>query len=83
MQATVDLPEDLLREIETLARREGASAPELVRRVLEEHIARSQPVAVAQIDVHLPLIPASETGAIYDIRGVEIDALLSRDDFAA
>lgn len=34
------------------------------------------------LDVHLPLIPASETGPIQPVTGKDVDELLARDDLA-
>ena len=76
MQATVELPEVVLR-LEMLARREGATPGDLIRRIVEDHVARSQPSAQRSFNVSLPLIPASETGPIGPITGKDVDVLLS------
>ena len=83
MQATIDLPEVVLRQLETLARREGATAADLIVRLVEAHVARCQPPAERIADVALPLIPASETGPILPVTGKDVDELLSRDHFTA
>ena len=43
MQATVELPEAVLQQLEVLARREDATPADLIRRIVEDHVARSQP----------------------------------------
>ena len=62
MQATVELPEAVLQRLEALARQEGAMAADLIRRLVEAHVRRGEPVVEPTHDVTLPLIPASETG---------------------
>ncbi len=76
MQATVELPEAVLQQIEMLARREGATPGDLIRRIVEDHVARSQPSAQRSLNVSLPLIPASETGPIRPVTGNDVDELL-------
>ena len=83
MQAIVELPEAVLRELEALARREGATAADLIRRLVEAHVKRSQPAAQRAHDVHLPLIPASETGPIRPVTGADVDELLASDHLTA
>jgi hypothetical protein len=58
MQARVELPEGVLQQLEMLARREGATPGDLIRRIVEEHVARCQPSAQRIFNVSLPLIPA-------------------------
>ena len=77
MQATVDLPEVVLQQLETLARREGATPGDLIRRIIEDHVARSQPSVQRILNVSLPLIPASETGPIRPVTGKDVDELLT------
>jgi negative regulator of replication initiation len=83
MRATVEIPEAVLRELEAMARREGATASDLIRRLVEAHVARSQPAVEHRLDVHLPLIPAAETGPIRPVTGADVDELFSRDHFSA
>jgi hypothetical protein len=42
MQATVVLPEAVLRELEALARSEGTTTGDLIQRIIEAHVARCQ-----------------------------------------
>jgi len=83
MQATVDIPEVVLHQLEMLARREGATPGDLIRRIVEDHVARSQPSVARGLDVSLPLIPASETGPIRPVTGKDVDELLSDDRLTA
>ena len=73
MQATVELPEVVLQQLEMLARREGATPGDLIRRIVEDHVARCQASAHRSVNVSLPLIPASETGPIRPITGKDVD----------
>jgi hypothetical protein len=83
MRATVELPEVVLQQLEMLARREGATPSDLIRRIVEDHVARRQPSARRRFSVSLPLIPVSETGPIRPITGKDVDVLLSDDHLPA
>jgi len=83
MQATVDLPDVVLRQIEALAESEGATPEDLIRRVVEAYVAGSPQPVQRKFDAPLPLIPASETGPIQPITGKDVDELVSRDDLPA
>ena len=83
MQATVELPEVVLQQLEMLARRVGATPDDLIRRIVEDHVARCQPSVQRSFNVCLPLIPACETGPIRPITGKDVDELLSDDHFPA
>jgi len=84
VQATIELPDVVLQQLEMLARREGATPGDLIRRIVEEHVARCQPAAHRPIfNVSLPLIPDSETGPIRPVTGRDVDELMSDDPFAA
>jgi hypothetical protein len=83
MQATVELPEVILQQLEVLARREGATPGDLIRRIVEDHVARSQPSEQRTFNVSLPLISASETGPIRPVTGEDVDELLSDDRLPA
>jgi hypothetical protein len=83
MQATVELPEVVLQQLEMLARREGATPGDLIRRIVEDHVSRFQPPLQRSFNVSLPLIPASETGPIQPLTGKDVDALLSDDHLPA
>jgi len=64
VHAPVELPDALLRQLELLAGRQGETPAELIRRLVEDYVASTQPVATRALDVPLPLIPAFETGPI-------------------
>jgi hypothetical protein len=83
MQATLELPEAVVRQLETLARQEGATPADLIRRLVDAHVASVGPSAQRNLEVHLPLIPASETGPIQPVTGADVDAILSRDHLTA
>jgi hypothetical protein len=83
MQATVELPEAVLQQLEMLAGREGATPGDLIRRIVEDHVARCQPPVERRLSVSLPLIPASETGPIRPVTGKDVDVLLSDDHLPA
>ena len=82
MQATVELPEGVLRQLEMLARREGVTPEDVIRRIVEDDVARSQRSVRRSLNVSLPLIPASETGPIRPITGKDMDEILSDDHLA-
>ena len=83
MQATVELPEPVLRKLETLARTEGMTTASLIQRIIEAHIATRQTTGERRFSVALPLIPASETGPILPVSGTDVDELLSFADLPA
>ncbi len=83
MQATVDLPEPLLRQLEEWAGREGATTADLIRRLVEEGLERTKPLVSVTDKVHLPLISAFETGPIQPVYGEELDELLTRENFTS
>jgi len=83
MRTTVELPEAALRQIEMLAGREGTTPGDLIRRIVEDHVARCQPSVQSSFTVSLPLIPASETGPIRPVTGKDVDVLLSDDHLPA
>ena len=75
MQATVELSEVVLRQLEMLAQQEGATPGDLIRRIVEDHVARSQPSVKHSLNVSLPLLAASETGPIRPITGKDVAPL--------
>jgi hypothetical protein len=83
MRATVELPEAVLRQIEMLAGGEGATPGDLIRRIVEDHVARCRPSVKRRFSASLPPIPASGTGPIRPITGKAVDALLSDDRLPA
>ena len=72
MQATVELPEPILDELQAVARRNGESVSEVIQRLVVMHLDhRGEPRG----EVALPLIPASETGPISPVTGAFLDEL--------
>ncbi|MEO8098896.1 MAG: CopG family transcriptional regulator [Acidobacteriota bacterium] len=78
MRATVELPDAVLQQLESLASREGATAADLIRRLVESHLNQRQAASPGQ-SVHLPLIPESETGPLRPVTRAKVDEILSRD----
>jgi hypothetical protein len=76
MQATVELPEAVLRQLEMVARQEGATPADLIRRLVEAHIETINAPSQPNLEARLPLIPASETGPIQPVTGKDVDANL-------
>jgi hypothetical protein len=79
MQATVDLPEPVLRRLEALAKQEGATSADLIQRLIEAHVERYSPPLPRDFEVDLPLITAVETGPIQPVTGSDVDEILSHD----
>jgi hypothetical protein len=80
MRAMLELPEALVRQLESVARQEGATPAELIERLVEAHLAG--PTASGRGDVRFPLIPAA-TGPVQPVTGADLDAIFGREDFAA
>ena len=83
MQATLELPEAVLRQLETLAKQEGATPADLIRRFVEARIETSDAPLQRSVEVRLPLIPASETGPIQPVTGADVDAIFSCDHLSS
>ena len=83
MQATVELPDAVLRQLEALAQSEGTTTASLIQRIVEAHVATRQSTNEGRSTVPLPMIPASETGPIQPVFGRDMDELLSGDHFSA
>jgi len=83
MQPTIELPEAVLRKLETLAEREGATPADVIRRFVEAQVETNRAPPQRGLEVHLPLIPASETGPIQPVTGADVDAILSGDHLSS
>lgn len=70
-------------QLEMLAKQEGATPADLIRRLVEARIETSSEPLQCNLEAHLPLIPASETGPIQPVTGADVDAILSRDHLTA
>jgi hypothetical protein len=77
MQATIEFPDAVLKELEFLASQEGATASDLILRLVDAHLHSRHAAVTARGDVGFPLIPLSETGAISPITGAALDELFS------
>jgi hypothetical protein len=78
MQVTVELSAAVIRELEIRARREGATLADLIRCLVEAHVEDSSAPAVRNLEAHLPLIAASETGPIHPVTGEAVFGSTSR-----
>jgi hypothetical protein len=83
MQAAVELPDAILSQLEMLAKQEGATPADLILRLVEAHVEQCSPPEQRTIEVHLPLIAASETGPIQPVTGGDVDEVFSRDHLTA
>jgi len=83
MQATVELPETVLRQLETLARSEGKTVADLIQQIVQSHMADRQTLNDLRSAASPPVIPATETGPIQPVSGRDVDELLSRDHLPA
>jgi len=75
MRTTVELPENLFREIKVLAARQGRSIKEIVHRAIEKEVSRSRRTA-PRYAVKLPLIHSRHRGALRSMTNAEIEDLL-------
>ena len=66
----------VLRQLELVARQEGATPADLIRRLFEAHIETTKAQPQRNLKARLPLIPASESGPIQPIKGEDVDAIL-------
>jgi hypothetical protein len=81
MEATIQLPEILAHQLESLAEQEGTSLEGLVRRLVREHIqAHPERAASSRKDLHFPLIPEAQTGPIGPVTGAQLDEIFARED---
>ena len=83
MQATVELPEAILQQLEALARSKGTTAAGLIQQIVQAHLTNRQTLDEFHFAVPLPVIPAAETGPIQPISGKDIDELLLHDPFTS
>ena len=83
MQATVELPEAVLRQLEALARSEGIPMADLIQRIVQAHVENRRTLDDLRLAAPLPVIPAAETGPIQPVSGKDVDELLSHDHFPA
>lgn len=82
MQATFELSERVLRDLEALALEEGTTPERVIEQLLAEHGHRRSPLVTKQ-QVRLPLIPIAETGPIKAFSGADLDDIFAREDLAS
>ncbi len=83
MQAMFDLPDRVIRELETLAIEEGTTPGQLIQDLVTEHLKQHGRLRTKEQEVRLPLIPIAETGPIRTLRGSDLDEILAREDLAS
>jgi hypothetical protein len=83
MQAIIDLPESVLESLATLARRQGATPSDVIRRIVEDHLQRADSVIRPKRDIVLPLISATQTGTIRRLTGADIDQIFADEDLSS
>ncbi len=83
MEATVQLPEPLARQLSRLAQEEGRTLDGLISFLVSEHVERrsvlSAQGAPRRKDVVFPLIESEATGLIKPVSGAEIDEIFAAD----
>ncbi len=62
MRTTIDLPDDLIREVKAIAARRGASLKTVIRIALEEEIRKAERKAGRR--VKFPLLKSHEPGSL-------------------
>jgi hypothetical protein len=83
MQASLELPDKVMRELEALAVAEGTTPDLLIRRPVTEHLQQHSSPSQVKKEVQLPLIPVAETGPIRSLSGTDLDDLFAREDLAS
>ncbi len=79
MKTTIDLPEDLVREMKFRAVREGRKLRDVAEEVFRRGLAAPAPVAGVRQRVKLPIIPAPAGAKPFELSGdrlleLEMDA---------
>jgi hypothetical protein len=82
MQAIFELPEKVMRELQTLAVEERTTSDRLIQQLVTEHRRRQDHQSPLKQEVRLPLIPIAETGSIRTISGTDLDDIFAREDLA-
>ena len=76
MRTTLDLPDALFRQTKSAAALRGLSMKDLIVRSIERELNAPAAGAIESNRVKLPLVP-SKKGRKIDLRGFDLDALLS------
>jgi len=74
MRTTIDLPDAVFRELKVVAARRGTSLKDVVRKAVEEEIAKAERTAGRR--QKFPLLASREPGTL-DLTNAEIDDLSS------
>ena len=74
MRTTIDLPDQLFRELKALAARQGTSLKTVIRTAMEEEIRKTESKAGRKLKI--PLLPSREPGS-ENLRNAEIDDLFA------
>ncbi|MBC8243355.1 MAG: antitoxin [Verrucomicrobia bacterium] len=84
MKTTLDLPDELMREVKVLAAKSDRKLKDLLAELLRKGLTKSRkaPVVSIQNRVSLPLVACGEPGAI-DLTSEQIDQLLLAQELAA
>lgn len=69
MKTTIDLPEDLVREMKFRAVREGRKLREVAEEVFRRGLAAPAPSPGVRLRVKLPIVPAPAGAKPFDISG--------------
>ncbi len=83
MQAIFELPEKMMRDLQTLAVEEGTTPDRFIQQLVSEHLRRQEHQSRVKREVRLPLIPIAETGPIPMITGTDLDDIFAREDLAS
>ena len=85
MKTTLDLPDDLMREVKILAAQSDRKLKDLLAELLRNGMAKSKKTSSAPIQnrISLPLVDCGEPGAI-DLSSEQVDqALLEQENASA
>ncbi len=74
MRTTIDLPDDLIREVKAVAARRGTSLKTVIRAALEEEIRKTERKAGRR--VKFPLLESHEPGSL-NLTNTDIEVLSS------
>jgi len=75
MRTTVDLPDDLFRELKALAARRGTSLKTVIRIAVEGEVRKAEQKAGRR--AKFPILGSAQPGTL-NLTNAEIDELLSR-----
>jgi hypothetical protein len=74
MRTTIDLPDELIREVKAIAARRGTSLKTVIRAALEEEVRKTERKAGRR--VKFPLLSSREPGSL-NLTNAEIEDLSS------